>query len=102
MIPLPAGTQIFRFVVPIDDQWHELPATGPVLHVAARRFDAIEFWALAPGPDGPPAGRRFRVVGTGQPIPSDATYHGTALAGGLVWHLVEEGHYAHKIPAVAG
>lgn len=83
-----ATTQtIWRHSVPIDDEWHEYPLTGDVLHVASRQPGAVDFWALNGGV--PAATRRFRVFGTGHPIPADAAYVGTAPAGPFVWHLME-------------
>lgn len=32
---------------------------------------------------------QYAVYGTGHPIPESATHVGTALDGGLVWHLYE-------------
>lgn len=80
--------RIYRYEVPVDDQWHEIRTMGDPLHVCARDPRVVEFWArYTPGA---PHGvlRRFLVVGTGQPMPEDVMYHGTAVAGPLVWHLV--------------
>lgn len=81
---------IYRYEVPVDDQWHELRLSGAVLHVACRRPDTVELWALHT--EGPELHRAFRVFGTGQPLPPEPTRHvGTALAaeGRLVWHVME-------------
>jgi len=84
--------RIFRYEVPVDDQWHAIPLGGHVLAVAARTPELVEFWALTPGGEHPEP-RWFRVVGTGQPLPNSAkwTHRGTTLAAGgqLVWHLIE-------------
>lgn len=95
-----AESVIYRYEVPVDDQWHEIPLSGPVLHVAARTpyvYVArtpyvVEFWALHSG--GPMVPRRFRVFGTGQPIDEQATHRGTARSsyGRMVWHLMEAGY----------
>lgn len=77
--------RILRYEVPVDEGWHEHTCGVPV-HVAARRVDVVEFWAID---DGYVMARRFRVFGTGHPVPGGTTYRGTALAGPLVWHLVE-------------
>ncbi len=84
------STRILRYEVPVDDRWHEHCLSGPVLHVAARRSDVVEFWAAAES-DTRPTPRRFRVVGTGHEILDEVWHRGTALAAGgaLVWHLVE-------------
>lgn len=82
--------RILRHEVPVDDRWHTLGLSGPVLHVGTRRPDVVEVWALATS--GPSLNRHFRVVGTGQPLPDGAVRHiGSAITAGgaLVWHLVE-------------
>lgn len=81
---------IYRYEVPVDDQWHTLSLSGDVLHIAARRPDTVELWAFSGG--GSTVNRAFRVFGTGQPLPGGepVAYRGTALAPhGLVWHLME-------------
>lgn len=96
-------SEIFRYEVPVDDQWHEIRLSGGgragqvrPLYVAARRVDVVEFWAYHDGSI-PAEGRWFKVVGTGHRLPEVHTYHGTALAaGGLVWHLIE----AQRFPTV--
>jgi len=82
---------VYRYTVPVDDRWHTLDLTGPIVHVDCRRPDLVEVWALAGAePERP---RTLRVFGTGHPLPDDVTYVGTALAAGgaLVWHLFESG-----------
>jgi hypothetical protein len=81
------GKRIYRYLVPVDDQWHDQDFDGEVLAVNCRRLDAVEFWAV----EGGIVPRCFRVVGTGHPMPEDARYVGTAVTpdGSLVWHLVE-------------
>lgn len=80
--------QIFRFEVPVDDQWHDIPGCSTPLHVACRHADTVEFWAWRR--DDLPA-RRLRVFGTGHLIPDGTHYRGTTIAPGgrLVWHLIE-------------
>lgn len=79
---------IYRFEVPVDDQWHQIAACGTPLRVGCRDPRVVEFWAWH-RPDLPP--RSLCVFGTGQPIPGHATYRGTTVApgGALVWHLLE-------------
>jgi hypothetical protein len=90
---------VYRYEVPVDDQWHEITmGVGiPVLHVAARQIDVVEFWAESRHSDsgwewqtGP---RWFRVFGTGQPLVESPMQHrGVTLAGAagqVVWHLYE-------------
>lgn len=87
---MPDSRAVYRYEVPVDDQWHTLDLSGAVLHVAARQADVVEVWALNSG--GPKVGREFRVFGTGHPLPLAARQHvGTAFAadGALVWHLWE-------------
>jgi hypothetical protein len=80
--------RIYRYGVPVDDQWHVIPGCSPALYVACREVDYVEFWAH-PIPTGTHT-RAFRVYGTGHDIEPNAMYVGTALApvGGLVWHLM--------------
>jgi hypothetical protein len=88
-----AGERIFRYEVPVDDQWHDFKLWGDPLAVQCRDIRAVEFWARHGGENADPSGlsRSFIVVGTGHPIPTDARYWGTAIAPGgqLVWHLLE-------------
>lgn len=88
---------IYRHEVPVDDCWHEIELTGPIIHVAARRPETVEFWAIhdASLPVTVPS---FLVVGTGQPIESWGAskphrYVGSAVTAGgaLVWHLLANG-----------
>lgn len=87
----PSERSVFRYPVPVDDQWHTVALSGPIVHVACRDSDAIvEFWAISGAES--ECLRAFRVFGTGHPLPPAATTHvGTAFAAGgaLVWHLFE-------------
>jgi hypothetical protein len=85
-----APMAVYRYEVPVDGRWHELDLSGAVLHVASRRPDVVDLWALHSG--GPTLRRRFRVFGTGHPLPDGVCHVGTALAAGgeLVWHVFEE------------
>lgn len=80
---------IYRYEIPVDDAWHPVELPDAILHVASRRAEVVEVWALDTG--APIAVRHFRVFGTGHPLPDEQLRHvGTALApGGLVWHLME-------------
>jgi hypothetical protein len=93
--------RVFKYEVPVDDQWHEFPElNGDVIHIDAQTPYVVRFWAInydegSPAllgrPDGP---RRFRVYGTGQPLPEcPHLVHGSAVVGALVWHLVEDATY---------
>ena len=82
--------RIYRHEVPVDDQWHPIETAMNPLSVGCRDLDIVEFWSWEPH-DGPWAERFFRVFGTGQEIPDNVKYWGTAVSpgGALVWHLVE-------------
>jgi hypothetical protein len=80
---------IFRYVIPVDDEWHSVKMTGLPVHIAnGRTPDEVEFWA-AHDDSQPSTESRFRVFGTGHPLPDRAVYVGTAprTQEGLVWHL---------------
>lgn len=90
---------VYRYEVPVDDAWHAIDLTGPVLHVDCRQVDVVEFWAIAR--PGLASSRRdhFRVFATGEPVGGvgSVEHVGTAIAPGLtpltrptdrlVWHL---------------
>lgn len=81
--------RVLRYDVPVDDQTHRLDLFGALLHVAARRPEAVEVWAVH-DPEMPPTTYHLVVVGTGHPWPPDAVWKGTAVAPhGLVWHLLD-------------
>jgi len=89
---LDAGERIYRFEVPVDDQWHEFTLWGDPLAVECRDPSVVEFWARHhDDPIVPGVVRSFVVVGTGHRVPKDARYWGTAIVPGgqLVWHLLE-------------
>lgn len=78
---------VYRYVVPVNDEAHDIELSGPILYVAARSMGNVEFWALVGEQE--PAVRTFQVFGTGHSLPHQAAYIGTALAGPLVWHIFE-------------
>jgi len=80
---------VYRYEVPVDDTWHDITLTGPIVHVTSRQGDVrtVHFWALAGL--GSPYTASLRVYGTGHQVPLDATYRGTAISEPLVWHLFE-------------
>lgn len=81
---------IHRYELPVDDAWHNIEISGDILHVAARRPETVELWALADLY--PTRIRSLRVFGTGAEIPNAGllAHRGTALAPtGFVWHLME-------------
>jgi hypothetical protein len=88
--------RVIRWVVPVDDEHHEFPLNGAILHVDCRAPHAVTMWTLDTG--GPTMPRTFRVFGTGHDVPGSARFIGTALSpdmppfsprGALVWHLFE-------------
>jgi hypothetical protein len=82
---------VHRHHILVDDQWHTLNLTGPVLHVDARYDNAVDVWVLHT--EGPTTVHRFRVFGTGHPLPDNVKHVGSALTGPggmLVWHLFED------------
>lgn len=91
------SVRVLRWQLPVDDEDHELPVTGEIVACAGTRGlwsnmpkHWVEFWAVGPAePPAPP--RVFRVFGTGQPIPAEYVWRGTAprTDEGLVWHLLE-------------
>ncbi len=81
---------ILRESVPVDDQWHTLHLTGPIVHVATRAEDHVELWFDSRR--GIPQQRNFRVFGTGQTVTPAACRHiGSAVTptSQVVWHLLE-------------
>ncbi len=90
---------IYRYEVPVDDQWHEHPLSGGIVHVAGRRHAVVEFWARHTG--GPTVPRQFRVFGTGHPMPEGLDHRGAVLDGPFVWHLMEA-PVSGNSPAIGG
>ena len=85
--------QMFRYVVPLDDQPHEFTLTGDPVSVAAILADRgaayVEFWAEHDDAAGV-TDRAFQVFGTGHPLPPAARWAGTCdRVDGLVFHLFE-------------
>jgi hypothetical protein len=82
---------IRRYEVPVDDRWHTVPLTGPIIYVGSRSPGIVELWAISDS-QLPQRAHKYRVFGAGLPLPAEAGSHvGTALAAGgaLVWHLFE-------------
>lgn len=82
------SSRIFRYEVPVDDQWHRIEGCLAPLHVDCRQLDVVEFWAWEYTDT--TVADEYRVIGTGKPIDDPIQYMGTAIAPGghLVWHLV--------------
>jgi len=93
--------RVLRYEVPVDDFTHVISLSGEVYpFINASHPHIVEFWSLDTG--GPSTDRKFRVVGTGQPLPIseywEGDYVGTAIhiitpsglpGSRLVWHLFE-------------
>jgi hypothetical protein len=84
---------VWKFEVPVDDQWHEIsmPLPARVLHVDCQGgFGTVQVWAEVT-PDGDDTDtRKMRAFGTGFEIPNGASHVGTGLAGPFVWHVYAE------------
>lgn len=82
--------RMLRYEVAVNDEPQDFLVGDPV-HVAAGRYDVVEFWAEWDDEHPPTGERTFQVFGTGQPLPHQATWIGTAdrTPEGLVWHLYE-------------
>lgn len=84
---------MLRYELPVDGTDHvfRLASHPRRVEMSETRLDLVEFWAEG-YPDDPGEGvvRRFRVYGTGHPLPEGARWWGTAARRfGLVWHLYE-------------
>ena len=66
-----------------------LPDRAEVIHFAAQ--DGVPaIWVLIE-PDRPLMTRRFRLAGTGHPLPANGlVFVGTCFQGPFVWHLFED------------
>ena len=91
---------VHKFRVPIDMKWHEVsvPYGATLLHVGKTMLDknqeylggvelGLYFWAeVLIGAEEVP--QQFRAFATGELIPlGSATYVGTCIDDGMVWHL---------------
>lgn len=90
-------SSVYKFDVRISDDATvlEMPATAAVVMVAQQAPDfarTVQIWAVVPiGPKIPVVERRFRVHGTGHPIPGQREHVGSCLgSNGLVWHVFED------------
>lgn len=90
----------FRYVLPVNDAVHELPA-GKILHLSEDRRKGlsgsrrIEVWVevTIDGDDfmkDPIVGtQQVKIIGTGAWIPPGAAHIATCLDGMFVWHLYQ-------------
>lgn len=81
--------RVLKWPIPIDDQWHEVPALVGGFHVGHQAEGAVTLWAETDlGTETETT--RVRVFGTGQPYANTCSYLGLAFdPRGFVWHLVE-------------
>lgn len=83
---------IWKFTLqPTDSQVIDMPAGAKVLTAAVQGYDVC-LWAEV-NPESPSRPRRFRMFGTGHPMPSEpGLYVGTAIlsGGSLVLHVYEQ------------
>jgi len=81
---------IWKFPLAVTDvQDVPMPADAQVASVQLQGGQLMA-WALV-SPDAPIVNRRFRVIGTGNPVPDVAmTYRGSVQMGLFVWHVFEE------------
>lgn len=82
---------IFKYVLRLDqDTTIALPHGAVPVHVADQDgLPCLWIRHAAPPEGGPKWDRTFRIVGTGQKLPSQALHIGTFLSGPFVWHVIE-------------
>jgi len=81
---------IWKFQAPVQDDF-DLNGPGPlnIIHIEPDGPTSLLIWAEV-DTDEAPAERHMRVVGTGNPIPDDATRHvGSVFAPPFAWHIYE-------------
>ena len=84
-----AAHAVWKYPIPFGRVTLDLPRGAVVVHVAAQN-DMPTIWVrLDPG--APKVLRMYEVFATGEPVPGDAAYCGTAhtVGGALVWHIFE-------------
>lgn len=91
--------KIYKYEIPVDDRWHDILLTGPIVHVAALSGEAVTCWAIHDS-EATPSAIALQVFGTGHQIEGrdgcEMSYIGTGIVptgpyifgAGLVWHLV--------------
>ena len=89
----PPTQRVLRWVVPVDDDPHEIGG-GALAHVAARYRGEVEVWTVEWTDANlvPKAPKRLaQIFGTGHLIPEGAHYLGSTFdtTPRLVWHLFE-------------
>ena len=88
--------KIYKYPVPVDDQWHDLALTGMITHIGPDPFrnDVIYVWAIHSDSAQSEGSRRFRVFGTGHELPANTRPENVLGSvqtrdGQFVWHLVD-------------
>lgn len=91
---------VWKFEVPVDDDWHEieLPAPAKIVHVGTQPggmpgYRKITFWAEVDPSSQQTYRRKFRIYGTGHTI--SGQHVGSTFDGPFVWHLYAEPVYTH-------
>jgi len=86
---------IWKFPLPValDDKAVEvtMPEGAAIVRFAGGEHSPVRqptVWALVDS-DNPPEARRFRVFGTGHPLPRAARFVGTFFNEPFVWHVLE-------------
>lgn len=74
--------RVLKWVVPIDDQYHEVGG-GPVLHVNMKDG----FLCVWTDEDDSRSRKQARVFGTGHPVPDGLLHLGSCVDGPFAWHL---------------
>lgn len=69
----------------LDGDLIEIPVLSSFRHFGAQDNQLYTWWEVQP--TFPLDKKRLYVIGTGQPIPDDATWLATTQVGPYVWHL---------------
>lgn len=95
---MPTKTRVLKWTIPVDDDDH--PGGSSPIHVACvgEDHENVQLWTHASSVLSDIPARRYRVFGTGQPVPEGSSYVGTTLAadGALVWHLFDVTDIVHE------
>lgn len=91
--------RVYKHAVPVNDQWHTLELTGPIVHIDIKEDPyqpasaAVDVCVWAENGQWTTAQlRKVRVFGTGQDIPHALLHIGSTVdqKSGMVWHLYED------------
>lgn len=91
--PDPEPVRILKYPIPLDDQWHEVPAIpirgdGPA-HVGIQDGTVMVWFVPYQGAEYP--NEKLKVVGTGHLFDSRNVYIGSVQDGPFVWHVISGG-----------